>query len=36
MPGADYAATLGGITYPATNLNDEQIQALAAYLSSMR
>ena len=36
MPGADYQASLGGITFPATNLNDEQIQALAAYLSSMR
>ncbi|MBT8396925.1 MAG: cytochrome c oxidase subunit II [Gemmatimonadetes bacterium] len=36
MPGADYPASYEGITYPATNLNDEQIQALAAYLSSMR
>jgi cytochrome c oxidase subunit 2 len=36
MPGADYPGTIGGITYPATNLNDEQIRALAAYLSSMR
>jgi cytochrome c oxidase subunit 2 len=36
MPGADYGATIAGIPYPATNLNDEQIQALAAYLSSMR
>jgi len=36
MPGADYVASLGGVTFPATNLNDEQIQALAAYLSSMR
>jgi cytochrome c oxidase subunit 2 len=36
MPGADYPASIMGIQYPATNLNDEQIQALAAYLSSMR
>jgi hypothetical protein len=36
MPGADYGATIAGIPYPATGLNDEQIQALAAYLSSMR
>jgi len=36
MPGADYMASLGGVTFPATNLNDEQIQALAAYLSSVR
>jgi cytochrome c oxidase subunit 2 len=36
MPGADYPGVIGGITYPATNLNDEQIEALAAYLSSMR
>ena len=36
MPGAEYGATIAGIPYPATNLNDEQIQALAAYLSSMR
>ena len=36
MPGADYPGVIGGVTYPATNLNDEQIEALAAYLSSMR
>jgi cytochrome c oxidase subunit 2 len=36
MPGADYAASYEGLTYPATGLNDEQIEALAAYLSSMR
>jgi cytochrome c oxidase subunit 2 len=36
MPGAEYGATIAGIPYPATGLNDEQIQALAAYLSSMR
>jgi cytochrome c oxidase subunit 2 len=36
MPGADYQASYEGLTFPATNLNDEQIQALAAYLSSMR
>jgi cytochrome c oxidase subunit 2 len=36
MPGADYPASYEGLTYPATGLNDEQIQALAAYLSSMR
>jgi cytochrome c oxidase subunit 2 len=36
MPGADYPASYEGLTFPATNLNDEQIQALAAYLSSMR
>ena len=36
MPGADYPASYEGLTYPATGLNDEQIQALAAYISSMR
>jgi cytochrome c oxidase subunit 2 len=36
MPGAQYGATIAGVQYPATNLNDEQIRALAAYLSSMR
>lgn len=36
MPGADYPALYEGLTFPATGLNDEQIQALAAYLSSMR
>ena len=36
MPGADYAITYEGQTYPPLNLNEEQIQALAAYLSSMR
>jgi cytochrome c oxidase subunit 2 len=36
MPGADYDVTYEGVTYPPLNLNDEQIQALAAYLSSMR
>jgi cytochrome c oxidase subunit 2 len=36
MPGAQYPAVLAGAQYPATNLNDEQIRALAAYLSSMR
>ncbi len=36
MPGAQYGAAIAGVQYPATNLNDEQIQALAAYLSSMR
>jgi cytochrome c oxidase subunit 2 len=36
MPGADYPASYEGLTFPATGLNDEQIQALAAYLSSMR
>jgi cytochrome c oxidase subunit 2 len=36
MPGADYPASYEGITYPPTNLNDEQIRALAAYLASMR
>lgn len=36
MPGADYEVTYEGQTFPPTNLNDEQIRALAAYLSSMR
>ena len=36
MPGAQYDVTYEGITFPPTNLNDEQIRALAAYLSSMR
>ena len=36
MPGADYSVTFEGQTYPPLNLNDEQIRALAAYLSSMR
>jgi cytochrome c oxidase subunit 2 len=36
MPGADYEITYEGQTFPPTNLNDEQIRALAAYLSSMR
>jgi cytochrome c oxidase subunit 2 len=36
MPGADYPGVIAGVTYPATGLNDEQIRALAAYLSSMR
>jgi hypothetical protein len=36
MPGADYEITYEGQTFPPTNLNDEQIEALAAYLSSMK
>lgn len=36
MPGADYGITYEGQTYPPLNLNQEQIRALAAYLSSMR
>jgi cytochrome c oxidase subunit 2 len=36
MPGADYEVSYEGQTFPPTNLNDEQIRALAAYLSSMR
>ncbi|MFC1575160.1 cytochrome c oxidase subunit II [Gemmatimonadota bacterium] len=36
MPGAQYDVTYEGQTFPPTNLNDEQIRALAAYLSSMR
>jgi len=36
MPGAQYDVTYEGLTFPPTNLNDEQIRALAAYLSSMR
>ncbi len=36
MPGADYPATYEGLTFPALNLNNEQITALAAYLSSMK
>jgi cytochrome c oxidase subunit 2 len=36
MPGAQYDVTYEGQTFPPTNLNDEQIRALAAWLSSMR
>lgn len=36
MPGAEYSVTFEGQTYPPLNLNQEQIEALAAYLSSMR
>lgn len=36
MPGADYGVTYEGQTFPPLNLNEEQIRALAAYLSSMR
>jgi len=36
MPGADYSVTYEGQTFPPLNLNDEQIRALAAYLSSMK
>jgi cytochrome c oxidase subunit 2 len=36
MPGAQYDVTYEGLTFPPTNLNDEQIRALAAYLSSMK
>jgi len=36
MPGAQYTVTYEGQTFPPTNLNDEQIRALAAWLSSMK
>jgi cytochrome c oxidase subunit 2 len=36
MPGAQYDVTYEGLTFPPTNLDDEQIRALAAYLSSMK
>jgi cytochrome c oxidase subunit II len=36
MPGAQYTVTYEGQTFPPLNLNDEQIRALAAYLSSMK
>ena len=36
MPGADYMITYEGQTFPPLNVNEEQIRALAAYLSSMR
>jgi cytochrome c oxidase subunit 2 len=36
MPGAQYDVTYEGLTFPPTKLNDEQIRALAAYLSSMK
>jgi len=36
MPGADHPVTFEGQTYPPLNLNQEQIEAVAAYLSSMR
>jgi len=36
MPGAQYPVTYEGQTFPPLNLNDEQIRALAAYLSSMK
>jgi len=36
MPGAQSDVSYEGVTFPSTNLDDEQIRALAAYLSSMR
>lgn len=36
MPGADYSVTYEGQTFPPLNLSQEQIRALAAYLSSMK
>jgi len=36
MPGAQHDVTYEGQTFPPTNLNDEQIRALAAWLSSMK
>jgi cytochrome c oxidase subunit 2 len=36
MPGAQYDVTYEGQTFPPTNLNDEQIRALAAWLYSMK
>lgn len=36
MPGAQYPVTYEGQTFPPTNLNDEQIRALAAWLLSMK
>jgi len=36
MPGADHSVTYEGQTFPPLNLNEEQIRALAAYLSSMK
>ncbi len=36
MPAAQAGVTYEGQTFPPTNLNDEQIRALAAWLSSMR
>ncbi len=36
MPGAQYPATYEGQTFPPTNLSDEQIRALAAWLFSMK
>jgi cytochrome c oxidase subunit 2 len=36
MPGAQYDVTYEGMTFPPTNLNDEQVRALVAYLSSMK
>ncbi len=36
MPGAQVGVTYEGFTFPPTDLTEEQIQAVAAYLSSMR
>jgi cytochrome c oxidase subunit 2 len=36
MPAAQLGVAYEGQEFPPTNLNDEQIRALAAYLSSMR
>jgi cytochrome c oxidase subunit II len=37
MPGVDYRVDIPGATpWPATGLNDEQVEAIAAYLLSLR
>jgi cytochrome c oxidase subunit 2 len=36
MPGAQVGVTYEGLPFPPTNLTEEQIRAVAAYLSSMR
>ena len=37
MPGVDKGAVgKGGVEYPPTNLTEEQVRALAAYLLSQK
>ncbi len=36
MPGAQVGVTYEGFTFPPTDLTEEQVRAVAAYLSSMR
>ena len=36
MPGVDYPGGIAPIILPGTNLNDEQVRAVAQYLFSLR